>query len=188
MRGFLRQSTEAFPYVYRYFTEEERADRQVREKIINVPGNPHSDGCLCYDEKRSAFGFSTSDWVAELWNPVTRREIEEGMKSWPDWPYYRYTTRELMDIINSRDYRCWIQPRLRKLIDERTEKWEEHREEVRKAFDAVQHRRTYAHKDYIEKLVKITRLPQLADFKIRAATRWSDYCYPSPPPAYEDNV
>lgn len=108
------------------------------------------------------------------------------MLQWPDWPYSHYTMIELLEIINARDYRCFTPQRLCDLINERKEKLEEQRELGRQAWDAIQFRREFPDKGYIDKLVRITRRTELYDRKTSSGSPWSDgsACYALPPPPY----
>lgn len=182
--GFVHIQDKILSYMWRYFTEEERADRQIHEKIIKVKGDPMSNGCLCYDEKKSVYGFSMLDWTSEIWNPIFHCNIEQGMKNWPDWPYLHYTTMELFDFISACDFRCYVPQRLLKIIDKCEEDWEER---GRQAFDAIKFRCEYPNHGYIDKLARITRCVKQCDYKTQTNSPWSElrFIHVLPPLPYE---
>ena len=180
-RRFHRQSTELMPFTlnYQHFTEQEMAEKFIYEpwRQKSIEWDRDNDGSKEDNEAVNIFGFTGSyDWIEDL-DPITREEIDTDMADWPQWPYERYSYRELAEIMASRGYGCYQDPRLKKIIAQKYKNWRVKHRIFEKAFEKTMHNR-YAPdselKGKIERIVEASWQcpPQPYANKVDQIKRW----------------
>jgi hypothetical protein len=143
-RKYHWQSSEVFPFTrtYQYYTEKEYRDQFVFEPATKrIKWDADNDGSKRDDEPTSIYGFTTRyDWTEDL-DPITREEIDSEMADWPQWPYDRYSWRELSDIRCSRGYFCWTDPRLVAVMKKKERQFRRLRRTFERAFQKTMYNR-----------------------------------------------
>jgi hypothetical protein len=173
MFGYSQQYVGIFPFVWQDYSTEEWADKRVPTHIFKPKYDPMSDDtCRAYTTIEVDLGFNEDDWVAKMWDPFKKREIINGMASWPDWPFSRYSWVELSEISAARNhYRFYTPQRLIDVMQEKYDAWNKQHEKGGEAHARVVYLRKFGDQEYRDKLARITRRPELANAEFFNARR-----------------